>query len=166
MGYKYMGFVFLRRIWRNSSCDTHMLEVPTELHPTFSFLGLAWDYPTKSTSTFVFNSQCLVVFLHLSPPIHLSVSPLHRLPISLRLHQLPVTVNISQVFYLSRQISKIRVSYRGSTMYRTNPFSLFRSLHASSFLPHFFSLLPFLLQPPSTPCHSPFSEARHIVPLV
>lgn len=51
-------------------------------------------------------------------------------------------------------------------MHRTNPFSRFHSLHISSFLPHFFSLLLFLLQPPSFPCLSPFSEARRIAPLV
>lgn len=71
-------------------------------------LNKVYNNLLRSKVLSAFNSQCLVVFLHFSPPIHLSASPLHPHATSLRLHQLPLTINIFQVFICLDEIQRLR----------------------------------------------------------
>lgn len=86
--------------------------------------------------------------------------------LSIRLHRLPLIINILQVFYLFRQLSKIWTSYSNSTMHTIKPFFWFYSLHASPPAPtsSFSSLSPLLT--PNPPAHPPLSEAKNIHPFL
>lgn len=87
-----------------------------------------------------------MVFLHLSPPITVSASSLHPHPLSRRLHKLPLTTNILQVFYLFRQVPKIWASYHAQkkSIFLV-PFSPCFIFSLTFFLFPFFSNLPHFL---------------------